>query len=101
MFDAAFQTPVSHVLMHTFLYAVLAYLLASVFFRKGRSARQLFIFVLAAVAVVAVLQEIIQMMSGNIALRFDEFFDFFVDIAGGAGGIWLYETLHRKKGVRS
>ena len=98
-FDRVFQTQSSHVLMHTFLYAVLAYLVASVFFRSVSSAKQLFIFVVITAALVAVLQEVIQMKSEDIGLGFDEIFDFFVDLSGALIGTGLYFKFHRDRGI--
>ena len=94
-FDRVFQTQVSHVLMHGLLYAVLAYILASLFFRSASSAKHLIILLLMMVAVVAALQETIQMISGGITFGGDEIFDFFVDLSGGVIGIWLHFRFRR------
>lgn len=97
-FDRVFQTQASHVLMHMFLYAVLAHLLASLLFRSESSSRQLAGSVLLTVAIVAVSQEAIQVISGGISFGGDEIFDFFVDLSGGAIGIWLHLRFHRDRG---
>jgi len=92
-FDFVFHTHVSHVLMHTFLYAVLAYLLCSQLGSPSRSRGRTALFVIAIVAVVAVLQESIQMAAGHIRFGFDEIFDVLVDLNGGMlsamGWLWI------------
>lgn len=89
-FDWVFHTHASHVLMHTFLYAVLGWFLCALFFRPMRSVGRLLFFVLLAVAMVAGLQEAIQMICERVTLGGDEIFDFFVDLNGGILGIMLF-----------
>ncbi|HEB12233.1 MAG TPA: hypothetical protein ENI11_00985 [Actinobacteria bacterium] len=93
-FDRVFQTQASHVVTHLFLYSVLAYLLASVLFRSGSSAKRLSLFVLMAVVAVAVAQEGIQMVSEDVAFGLDEIFDVLVDLGGGIIGIALFIKVH-------
>lgn len=100
VFDTAFETQASHVLMHLFLYAVPAYLLASVFFQSVSSTKRLFFISLITVATVAVFQETIQMASQDIGFGFDEIFDFFVDSAGGIIGTGLYFIFHRGEVIK-
>jgi hypothetical protein len=98
VFDFVFHTHTSHVLMHAFLYAVLAYLLAS--FARGATAlsgRDL-VCVVAGVAVVAGLQEVIQAASEQIPVGADEIFDFFVDMDGGMLGLLLFVRSSRQAG---
>ena len=94
-FDWAFHTHASHVLMHTFLYAVLGCLLCSLCFRPMRSPGRLLGFVLLCVAMVAGLQETIQMMCGHVALGGDEVFDVCVDLNGGLLGALLFTRIAR------
>jgi Na+/glutamate symporter len=96
-FDWVFRTHASHVLMHTFLYAVLACLLASFLRRSGSSSGRVFAWTLAAVAAVAALQEAIQMVCGHVALGSDEMFDFFVDLNGGLLGTMLFAWRSRRR----
>ena len=89
-FDAVFHTHASHVLMHTFLYAVLACLIAGVLPQVlRRSRRVLFPVVLLGIALLAGLQEAIQMASEQVPLGADEIFDFCVDMNGGLLGVAL------------
>lgn len=90
VFDWIFHTHTSHVLMHTFLYAVLAFILCSLLSRPARSATRLIIPVLLGIAVVAGLQEAIQMLCEHLVPGADEIFDFFVDLNGGLLGILLF-----------
>ena len=96
-FDWVFHTHASHVLMHTFLYAVLAGLLFSLLRRPGRSAGRVFVCALAVVAAVAVLQEAIQMTCEHVAFGSDEIFDFFVDLNGGLLGSMLFLLPSRRR----
>ncbi|MBI3987763.1 MAG: hypothetical protein HY343_12630 [Lentisphaerae bacterium] len=89
-FDQVFHTDASHVLMHTFLYAVLACLIAAWLVPVVRSDRRLIAGVLAGVAVVAMLQEAIQMVCEHVRLGSDELFDFFVDVNGGLLGFLIF-----------
>lgn len=95
-FDWVFHTEASHVLMHTFLYAVLACLFAWLFCQSIRSPGRLVAIVLFAVAVVAALQETIQMIAEHVPLSSDELFDFFVDLNGGALGLLLFVKRFRR-----
>ena len=99
-FDWVFQSHASHVLMHTFLYAVLACLLVSTLsatLRRHHWAAA--VSAIVGVAVVAVLQEAIQMQCESVMLGPDEIFDVFVDLNGGALGVllWLRFTGRRTK----
>ena len=77
-----------HVVMHTLLFAVLAALLARAF-RLSFSLKGL-LWVLAAVFVAGLLQEVFQTISsGNLDLL-DSAFDLCVDLAGGAIGFLFY-----------
>ena len=62
VFDGVFRTNASHIIMHTFLYSVLGYLLASIFFLPSRPGKKTIPAVLAIVATVAVFQEGIQVI---------------------------------------
>lgn len=95
-FDWVFHTHASHVLMHTFLYAVLACLLSSFVPRSVCRTRQMFFCVLAGVAVIAAFQEAIQMISEQVRLGSDEIFDFFVDLNGGMLGTLLVLKASRR-----
>jgi len=93
-FDWVFQTHASHVLMHTFLYVVLAWLIASFIPRSVCRTRQIFFYVLSGIALIAASQEAIQMISAQAHFGSDEIFDFFVDLNGGLLGTLLYRKFH-------
>lgn len=94
-FDWVFHTHASHVLMHTFLYAVLAALLASWVPRPACRPSRLLWIVLILIAMVAVCQEAIQMAPEGITLGADEVFDLVVDLNGGLLGTLLFLKLSR------
>ena len=96
-FDWVFQTDASHVLMHTFLYAVLAGLLVPILRVFMLSTGRMIACALATVAVVAVSQEGIQMLCEHIALGSDEIFDFFVDLNAGMLGIMTQIRVSRRR----
>ena len=89
MFDWLFHTHASHVLMHTFLYAVLAGLLTSFWSGRTRSFGHLCARVLPVVAVVAGLQEALQAIFARTAPGGDAIFDVLVDLNGGLLGVLL------------
>ncbi len=97
-FDWVFHTHASHVLMHTFLYGVLAWLLAS-FFRVSawEDRRRELLCVMASILGIAILQEAIQMVSEQVPLGHDEVFDVLVDLNGGLLGGALYVCLARRR----
>ncbi len=96
-FDWVFHTHASHVLMHTFLYGVLGWLLAS-FIRVAiwEDCRRALLCVMASILGIAILQETIQMVSEQILLGQDEVFDVLVDLNGGLLGGALYVCLGRR-----
>jgi len=93
-FDWIFQTHASHVLMHTFLYVVLAWLIASFLPRSVCRSRQMFLYVLSGIALIAAAQEMIQMISAQANFGSDEIFDVFVDLNGGLLGTLLYRKFN-------
>lgn len=95
-FDAVFHTDISHILMHTFLYAVLAWILASLLRKAHWSFGGMLVRVLPLIAVVAALQEAIQMICAHVVLGSDEIFDFCVDLNGGLLGLVLFTWLARR-----
>ena len=97
-FDWLFHTHTSHVLMHAFLYGVMACLLSSfvpehLCIRKGVAITS----VLITILVMAICQEIIQTTCEQIRIGSDEFFDIFVDLAGGLLGISIYLKKKERK----
>lgn len=88
LFNTLFSPAWMHIVMHTLLFAVLgAFLMHSTF---GRLPRALGIgFVLALVLSVALLQESIQLYSGQRAPHADNLFDIGVDMLGGLLGVLL------------
>ena len=91
LFDWAFHTHASHVLMHAALYAVLAPLLASLT-GPGRGRTAMLLLVL-----VALLQESIQVVFGTQVFAGDEVFDMGVDLLGGGLGFALLATERRMR----
>ena len=94
-FDRAFQTPASHVLMHLLLYAVLAAILASFLPRAIRSGWRGNLMVMTTIAVVAGLQETIQLASKQRAFGSAEAFDFLVDLGGAMLGLLAFSLASR------
>ncbi len=97
VFDWVFHTHASHVLMHAFLYAVLAWLVAS--FLRDRLRRRSItavVLVVASVLAVAICQEAIQVTCEQLAIGADEYFDLFVDVTGGLLGTVVYMKWIRK-----
>jgi hypothetical protein len=58
---------------------------------------RLLVCVLPGVAIVAGLQEAIQMICEHVALGGDEVFDFFVDLNGGFLGTMLFVWISRRR----
>lgn len=94
-FDRVFDAEASHVLMHTFLYAILAYLIASLVPRRV-SAWRVVPLALIAVGIVAVVQETIQMACEQVPINIDTIFDWCVDINGGLLGAMIFLRLSRR-----
>ena len=96
VFDRVFRTQAAHVLMHLFLYAVLACLVASFLPASVRRSRgRTVVVTLLAVGVVGILQEVIQMRAKAGMPGADEFFDLGVDLAGGLLGIAAFLSVRR------
>ena len=93
-FDWAFKSNVIHILMHIFLYAILAWLISLVFSdeRKQISPIKVILIVLG----VSVLQEMIQLVSIKCPVGWDDIFDIFVDISGGLIGVFLFRLKKRR-----
>lgn len=96
-FDRVFHTQASHILMHMFLYAVLAALIMSFLPGARMSTLKLLLFALAGTATVAIFQESVQMISEGLAFGSDEILDVFIDLTGGLLGAMLYLQLRRKE----
>ena len=90
-FDWMFHTHASHVLMHAFLYTVMAWLLASfVPCRLWKRQALAIASVLAGILTIAISQEVIQMTCERVSLGTDEVFDIVVDLTGGLLGTMMY-----------
>jgi VanZ family protein len=101
LFDWLFYTDTAHVLMHAFLYAVLAGLLAAFIAKPSHSLQRLLLTVLPAVAVIAVAQEITQSISKHTRLDADSLLDICVDLAGGALGAMLFLKASRSQQAKN
>ena len=100
LFNILFSPPWMHIVMHTLLFAVLsALLLQSLYDRlaKGYAVA----IVLALVFGVAVLQEGIQLFSGQQVLHPNNLFDIGVDMVGGAIGALLTLGFRKMRSTRA
>lgn len=96
-FDRLFGSLAAHVWMHALLFAVLALLLTSSLRRPDGSLP--WPRVLAAILLVACLQEAVQLVTKGRAPGFDEWRDIGVDLAGSALGL-LPAFVRRPRGRR-
>jgi hypothetical protein len=87
-FDWAFKSGLPHSIMHIFLYAVLAWLISSVFSIKKRLIST--VIVILVVVAVSILQELIQFITLNSPVGLDDVFDVFVDVSGAVIGIIVF-----------
>ncbi len=87
-FDWAFKSNIIHVLMHIFLYAMLAILISVVFSNKKKLISP--VKVVLIVLCVSVLQETIQLLSIKCPVGWDDIFDIFVDVSGGLIGVFVF-----------
>lgn len=94
-FDWAFKLNITHVLMHIFLYAMLAWLISVVFSNKEKlmSPVKLVLIVLC----VSILQETIQLVSIKYPVGWDDIFDVLVDLSGGLIGVFVFRWRWNKK----
>ena len=99
-FDWAFKSGVTHVLMHIFLYAVLAWLISLIFYNKNKSI-SFFIVVLVALCI-SVLQETIQLITIKSPAGIDDIFDILVDVSGAAIGVIVFrwQRIRKERDVR-
>jgi len=89
LFNYVFGPPWTHVVMHTFLFAVLSYLLVPVIACRPAAHSRGFLVgvVLALVMGVAILQESIQLLYMAQMPGVDEMLDLGVDLLGGGLGV--------------
>ena len=87
-FDWAFRSGITHILMHLFLYAVLAGLVSLVFSSKKKQISPIKIILI--VLGVSVLQETIQLVSIRYPVGWDDVFDVLVDLSGGLIGLFIF-----------
>jgi hypothetical protein len=99
-FDWAFKAGITHVVMHIFLYAVLAWLISSVFSNKQKTISPIVV-VLIALSV-SVLQESIQLISIKSPAGCDDIIDTLVDISGAFIGIGVFrwKWCREKRGIK-
>ena len=95
-FDRVFDSEVSHVLAHTLLFAVLAFLVASVLTRAERTLGRAMFLALACTAVLGMSQEAIQVACEGLRPGINELFDWCVDVNGGLLGAMIFMRLARK-----
>jgi len=93
-FDWAFKSVITHVLMHVFLYAVLAWLMSVVFSNKKKRISP--VKVVLIVLVVSIMQEAIQLVSIRCPVGWDDIFDILVDVIGALIGVFVFRWQKRK-----
>ncbi|MEJ2355400.1 MAG: VanZ family protein [candidate division WOR-3 bacterium] len=94
-FDWFFKSDVIHIIMHIFLYAVLAWLIAVVFSNKK-------ILILSVIGIlialgVSILQEFIQLITLKSPVGLDDVLDTFVDVSGAVIGIIVFRWQWSRK----
>ena len=87
-FDWAFKSNITHVLMHVFLYAILALLISIAFSNNKKLISP--VKVILIVLGISVLQETIQLVSIKYPVGWDDIFDIFVDVSGGFIGVGVF-----------
>jgi hypothetical protein len=93
-FNFMFKTQAAHIVMHSLLYAALAWLVMSLL--PVPFCRKKYLFCLGLVLLVAILQEGIQSLSVSYFGVRDSLFDIGVDLA--AGNIpWVISTIAKKR----
>jgi len=93
-FDWLFKSDVTHVVMHIFLYAVLAWLISLVFSNRKKLVSP---FLVISVALcISVIQESIQLITIKSPAGIDDVFDVLVDLSGAAIGIIVFRWQRRK-----
>ena len=100
-FDRIFCTEASHVLMHTFLYGILVFLIASVLLRPTLSLKLVAIAAFLVMGVIAFSQEAIQMLCEHSNFGSHELFDWLVDANAGLLGAMIFIRLARRSGRQS
>lgn len=98
VFDALFGPPWVHILMHSLLYFVLAYLLVGLL-SKARSpiiSRYRFGLAFALILVIALGQESFQLLYQGRLPGADEWLDIGVDLAGGSMGLLAFYVWVRR-----
>jgi VanZ family protein len=93
-FDWAFRSGITHLLMHIFLYAVLAWLISLLFLNKEK--KKYPIKVILIILCVSILQETIQLVSIKCPVGLDDVFDIMVDLIGGSIGIFVFRWRKRR-----
>jgi len=94
-FDWAFKSGIIHVLMHIFLYAVLAWLISVILSNKKELISP--VKVILIVIGVSVLQETIQLVSIKCPVGWDDIFDILVDISGALIGVFVFRWQRRNQ----
>lgn len=102
IFNFVFDPPWMHVVTHALLFAILAYLLASIVSAMfgDLSIGRVMALVVAAAVLVAVLQEIVQLWYKGRSFGYAEVFDLGVDVVGvcvGLGFFWWRHWRPREK----
>jgi len=93
-FDRAFRTDLSHVIMHIILYAILAWLISSVFSNRRKLVSPIKVGLIALG--ISLLQETIQLVSIKCPVGWDDLFDILVDISGALIGIFVFRWQKQK-----
>ncbi len=93
-FDWLFHTDISHIAARFILYGVLAWLASSVFSNKQKLISPIIV-VLIALGI-SILQESIQLISGQGPIGWDDGFDILVDMSGAVIGVFVFRWQKQK-----
>jgi len=94
-FDWLFHTDISHIIARFIFYGVLAWLASSVFSNKNKLISP-FIVILCVLGI-AVMQESIQLLTGQGPLGWDDGFDVLIDMSGAVLGLFVFYLMWRGK----
>jgi hypothetical protein len=90
-FDWLFHSDISHIVARIIFYGILALLASSVFSNKKRLISP-FVVILCILAI-AMLQEVIQLLTGQGPLDWDDGFDVLIDMSGAAIGLFIFRLM--------
>jgi VanZ family protein len=98
-FDWLFHTDISHIIARFIFYGVLTWLASSVLSKK-KSLISPFIVILYAF-VIAILQESVQLLTGQGPVDWGDGLDVLIDMSGAAIGLFVFLLMRRGKTTKS